>query len=134
MPALRGHHLICLHFFDGEGYSPHFTENLRTVRQKAGHLPVEICSGPDDVCAACPYLKDRTCTYRIHAEGEITAMDRRALELLTLSPGDRTAWEDIRKAVPGIFIQWHADYCKDCDWITACGTNTLFRSLQNSKR
>ncbi|HDL01563.1 MAG TPA: DUF1284 domain-containing protein, partial [candidate division Zixibacteria bacterium] len=31
MVRLRAHHLICLHFYRGEGYSEGFIENLETV-------------------------------------------------------------------------------------------------------
>jgi len=129
MPVLRGHHLICLHFFDGEGYSEHFVRNLGRVLQKAGQSPAEICSGPDEVCAKCPYLKDTTCNYSPDAEGDIRAMDSRALELLNLSPGDSVVWENIRKAVTGVFNEWYVSYCKDCAWITACRKNPFFQSL-----
>jgi len=52
---LRGHHLICLNFFKGEGYSEDFISNIHSV---IGEDNIEIVQGPDDVCAWCPYLKD----------------------------------------------------------------------------
>jgi len=129
MPSLRGHHLICLHFFDGEGYSEEFIGNLKNTLGKMEHSPVEICSGPDDICMKCPYLKDNACRYDNNAEEDIRAMDTRALELLNLSCGSRAHWNSIRDAVPGIFFQWHASYCKSCDWSGACGKNALFQKL-----
>lgn len=134
MPELRGHHLICLHFFDGKGYSETFTGNLRNIINMTGHSPVEICSGPDEVCSKCPYLKDTTCDYSINAERDIRDMDSRALELLNLSPGERVGWEDISKSVPHIFIEWYESYCKECEWITACRKNTLFQGLLADKK
>ena len=133
MPSLRGHHLICLHFFNGEGYSEEFIRNLKNALKKMEHSPVEICSGADEICMKCPYLKDNTCHYDNNAEEDIRDMDTKALELLNLSPGSKADWNSIRDAVPGIFIQWHASYCESCDWITACGKNTLFQRLQAGK-
>jgi hypothetical protein len=133
MPALRGHHLICLHFFNGEGYSQEFTGNLEDTLQKTEHSPVEICQGADEVCVKCPYLKDSTCHFEKNAEDDIRAMDGKALELLKLSLGCKADWKDIRNAIPGIFIEWYVSYCKDCDWITACGKNALFQRLLADK-
>jgi hypothetical protein len=133
MPALRGHHLICLHFFNGEGYSQEFVRNLEATLKKTEYSPVEICSGADEICMKCPYLKDNACHYDKNAEEEIRAIDSKALELLNLSAGGRAAWNDIRNAVPGIFIQWHGSCCKSCDWITACGKNAFFQRLLADK-
>lgn len=35
MIRLRGHHLICLHFYRGEGYSREFVENLEDIVRRA---------------------------------------------------------------------------------------------------
>ena len=133
MPALRGHHLICLHFFDGKGYSQEFIGNLENVLQKTEYSPVEICSGADEICAKCPYLKENTCHYDMHAEEDIRAMDSKALELLHMSPGSEADWNNIRDAIPGIFMEWYVSCCKNCDWITACRTSTLFQRLLTDK-
>jgi len=133
MPALRGHHLICLHFFDGEGYSQEFIRNLKDTLRKSEYSPVEICSGADEICTKCPHLKDNTCHYDMNAEEDIRSMDSTALELLNLSPGSKADWNDIRNAVPLIFSQWYVSCCMGCDWITVCGKNALFQRLLADK-
>ncbi|MBI5664881.1 MAG: DUF1284 domain-containing protein [Nitrospirae bacterium] len=133
MPALRGHHLICLHFFDGEGYGQAFIGNLKDILQKLEYSPVEICSGADDVCIKCPDLKDGVCQYDKNAEEDISAMDDKALELLGLSHGCKQDWDDIRNAVPEIFADWYMTYCKGCNWISVCGKNSLFQILPAGK-
>lgn len=134
MPVLRGHHLICLHFFNGEGYSQEFITNLKETLQETGHAPVDICSGADEVCTKCPYLKDSSCHYDKNAEEDIRAMDKKALELLNLPAGSKEDWNDIRNAVPGIFNQWYVSYCKSCDWLKVCRKNALFQRLLADKR
>jgi len=52
---LRGHHLICLNFFRGEGYSDDFIRNIYEVLKKE---KVEILAGPDEICLKMPiFLK-----------------------------------------------------------------------------
>jgi hypothetical protein len=118
---LRGHHLICLHFFKGEGYDAQFLANLKKLlgRVKAGE-EVEVCSGADDVCKRCPYLRDGRCLYDIGAEDEMKGMDGRALRLLRLDVHDKVKWQDIREKIPEILREWSKEYCKDCEWRKVC--------------
>ena len=126
---LRGHHLICLHFFRGEGYNPEFVANLREVikRAEAGE-EIEIYSGADDVCKMCPYLKRGMCFYDKDTEAEISEMDKVALRLLRLKTHRRVKWLDIREKIPQIFREWAREYCKNCKWRKVCEkiTSTLF--------
>lgn len=46
---LRAHHLLCMRFFEGRGYSEAFVQNMAQV------LKAERCvitDGADDICAA----------------------------------------------------------------------------------
>ncbi len=118
---LRGHHLICLHFFRGEGYNSEFVENLGKVllRIEAGEA-VEVCSGADDVCKRCPYLEGKKCFYDRNAEYEIGEMDRNALRLMGLETHRKVKWVDIKDKIPGIIHEWAENYCKECDWRKVC--------------
>jgi hypothetical protein len=124
---LRGHHLICLHFFLGEGYKPEFIENLKEVlkRAEAGE-EIEIPAGADDICRECPYLKDTICLYDKNAEDEIREMDRTATALLGLENKEKVKWMDIKKKIPGVFKKWAKRYCEECDWRRVCEKNKDF--------
>ncbi|OHE58552.1 MAG: hypothetical protein A2Z47_03695 [Thermodesulfovibrio sp. RBG_19FT_COMBO_42_12] len=130
---LRGHHLICLHFFKGEGYNPEFVKNLREIlkRVEAGE-ELEVCSGADNVCKKCPYLKGKLCLYDKDAEAEIRAMDKRAMGLLRLKTRDRVKWQEIRKRIPEIFHAWLREYCENCDWRKVCEKTGMYRKMQDS--
>jgi hypothetical protein len=130
---LRGHHLICLHFFKGEGYNPEFIKNLREILKKveAGE-ELEVCSGADNVCKMCPYLKGKVCLYDKDAEAEIRAMDKRAMGLLRLKTMDRVKWQEIRKRILEIFHVWSEEYCKECDWRKVCEKTGMYRKIQDS--
>ena len=55
---LRGHHLVCLHFFTGEGYTKEFIDNLNRILKKAeAGEEIEVINSADDVCIKCPYFK-----------------------------------------------------------------------------
>ena len=117
---LRGHHLICLNFFEGEGYSAEFVENLKYTLEKATSNGIMIVDGADDVCSSCPYLKDGKCSYEEGAEEEIQRLDRLALELLHLQPGESTEFKSIIRNLPPVLPQWQRKACLECEWRRVC--------------
>jgi len=132
MPVLRGHHLVCLHFFNGEGYDQEFVENLRDVLRMAEDGEIEICHGIDDVCRKCQHMKQDECRYSEHADEEIKEMDKKALELLRLSIGMKVRWYEIQERLPRIIHQWSEIYCSRCRWEPVCEKSDSYRQLKNS--
>jgi hypothetical protein len=130
MPALRGHHLVCLHFFRGEGYNEEFVENLMTVLKTAENEVIEVLHGSDDVCAKCLYLDHAGCKYTEDAEEGIGEMDRKALDLLELSQGMKVKWVEVKEKIPEIFRVWHRAYCITCSWKRACEGHDSYRRLK----
>ena len=130
---LRGHHLICLHFFHGEGYNPEFVTTLRELIKKAiAGEEIAVKSGPDDVCEKCPYLRSSTCSFNKGADDEIREMDKTALALLQVKPGARVKWSDMKEIIPEIFSRWSRTYCGLCDWKNACEKDASFKRLSIS--
>ncbi|MCL5022068.1 MAG: DUF1284 domain-containing protein [Nitrospirae bacterium] len=134
MPGLRGHHLICLHFFHGEGYNEEFVQNLREVLRSAENGETEVRRGGDDVCRKCPYLDRAGCRYSDTAEEGIAEMDRKALALLRLSHGAKVKWNETKHRLPDIFRTWYDTYCIACSWRRACEKDDGFRRLTESCR
>lgn len=132
MPRLRGHHLVCLHFFKGEGYNEEFVENLTRVIRSAQDRGIEVHCGADDICAKCPYLNHTRCQYREDADKGIGEMDRTALDLLKLSRGVKIRWAEIGERIPEIFPAWRQAYCSSCSWRWACEGNDLYRRLRDT--
>ncbi len=129
MPSLRGHHLVCLHFYRGEGYDRPFIENLTSVIKMAELGEITVTEGADDVCACCPYLRNRKCMYTEDAEEEIKKMDKVALELLGTEVGEKVKWSQLRKTLPEMFSKWAALYCSDCHWREACLKSPFYKDL-----
>ncbi len=129
---LRGHHLVCLHFFEGEGYAPEYRENIREIlrRAEAGEN-MEVASGADDVCRICPNLKGEICLHTEDAEAGIKAMDMAALILLGLRNGEHVLWFNIQKKLPDIFPEWSRKYCKICAWRSVCEKQEKFLRFAN---
>ena len=119
---LRGHHLICLNFFRGEGYSEEFIKNIYSVIRKE---KVEIVKGADDVCARCPYLKDNKCSSNEYTDEKIMLQDKEALELLGFSLHMIVDWRIISDKLPRIMEEWKKQFCLDCGYQKVCFPFTL---------
>jgi uncharacterized protein len=117
VPAeLRAHHLLCLHFFSGEGYSADFVANLHRVVAAAEDDGVTIVEGADSVCARCPGLDGTVC----ESEAEIGRLDELALRLLSVEPGEVVVWAEVRDRLPDVLEAWYAGACDGCDWLAVC--------------
>ncbi len=118
---LRGHHLICLNFFRGEGYSEDFIKNIYSV---IGKENIVIVEGPDEVCARCPYLKDGRCASNEYTNEMIILQDKEALKLLKFKPGMVVAWSNISDKLPEILEEWKARFCGECGYRKVCFGST----------
>jgi hypothetical protein len=114
---LRGHHLICLNFFRGEGYSEEFIDNLYAVIKKED---LEIVKGADDVCKKCPYLKEGKCRSNDYSDEKIHLQDKEALRLLGLEPEMIVDWKMIASKLPEILEEWKAEFCCSCGYRKVC--------------
>jgi len=121
MLKMRGHHLICLHFFRGHGPSPEFIAKVEEVvgRAEKGE-GIEVVEGADDVCRACPALQGEKCAAKPDMDAQIREMDRRAAAHLGVRVGARIAWPDVRARVAATPKEWFAAFCEGCDWTGVC--------------
>ena len=121
---LRGHHLICLQFYRGQGYSDEFVANLDRVQKSAVDSPAVIVSGPDDVCAACPGLgADGTCQHPDTGEAEALRIDALALQLLDAAIGETLSLSQAHARLSGdaaAVSRWRDESCTSCPWESAC--------------
>ncbi|NHM25886.1 DUF1284 domain-containing protein [Desulfofundulus sp. TPOSR] len=121
MIRLRGHHLICLHFYRGEGYNREFVENLENVMRRATEgEEVEIVQGADDICRACPTLQGEKCVAKPGVDAEIREMDAEAAAYLGVEVGSKVLWHEIKAKVMETPKEWLAAFCEGCDWGEVC--------------
>lgn len=121
MIRLRGHHLICLHFLRGEGYSQEFVENLKDVVRRATEgKEIEVVEGADDICRACPKLQEEKCTAEPGVDAEIREMDAEAAAYLGVGVGTKVLWQEVRAKVRTTPKEWLAAFCEGCEWEKVC--------------
>nr|WP_153442262.1 DUF1284 domain-containing protein [Sinorhizobium terangae] len=121
---MRGHHLLCLLTFVGEGYTPSFTRNYQVVaRRLSAGEPIEIVEGPDDICAPMLGLAEAHCRNE-----NIRGRDSRALAAVAdllgfpLGPGSVLILDDRRlQDMRGAFALGSVrGACDECEWSALC--------------
>ena len=117
---LRAHHLLCLQTFRGKGYSPEFTANMTRVKEeleKDESVQVEIVSGADDICRACPHLKEGGCCDK---EKQVKLTDERAAIRIGLASGEGR-YRDLKSQAMTVFESGDLpEICGCCQWLDLC--------------
>ena len=119
MLTLRGHHLICLIAFQGEGYSAAFARNFKKLQKiylNNTSEKVRVVAGPDMACKKCPHLSNNTCISPIDGPNyRIIALDKKAFKLLKIKPGVFTAGELHQRLRRLTNLSLHS-FCRNCSW------------------
>lgn len=132
---IRGHTLLCLQGFRGEGYSPDFIDNMASIHARLQSHPetrVRVTDSPDHFCAACPNLKESKplalpgraenvgCTLRgPDFERHIVSQDRQVLDLLGLRAGQEVTWAEVLQRIGSRTRGEMLDeICGDCQWLS----------------
>ncbi|OAP40815.1 2Fe-2S ferredoxin [Sinorhizobium glycinis] len=124
MVRLRGHHLLCLLTFVGEGYTPAFTRNyLRIAGRISSGEAIEIVEGPDDICAPMLDVPEAHCRNDSTLDRDEKALAAVADLLgLSLTPGsilrlDSERLERLRAAFAAGSVR---AACEECEWAQFC--------------
>jgi len=115
---LRGHHLLCLLSFSGDGYSPEFVERFRSLADsyREPGLVVRVLASPDDACAACPHLDAGGCASPMDGpEADVAALDAAVLDALGIAPGPHLA-HDLHRLVAALSEGTLHRLCRACSW------------------
>jgi hypothetical protein len=139
--SLRGHHLICLQFFRGEGYTDQFVKNLLIVLDQATHQDALVVMGIDDVCVACPELgSDAQCASKdAGGEEEVALLDELALSVLEVGVGEQLTLAEARERLEANAVGvglWRARACDGCAWESVCdsGWDALLKAAERAAR
>lgn len=112
---LRPHHLLCLGFFQGAGYSDSFSQNMSAVLQSlTADTPVTLAAGPDDICAACPQRSDGC--------PGAAQYDAAVLALCGWTAGQTLPWAVLRRSVEERILRSGQleSVCGQCQWFPLC--------------
>jgi hypothetical protein len=108
---LRGHHILCLLGFRGLGYDEEFVANMTRVHSRVflQDCLIELVTGPDDICSACPRL-EKGCK-------SVKEKDSKVLRLLNLQPSEQVESSEIFTRVAKTIKPDDLEHiCPRCRW------------------
>ncbi|MDA3936059.1 MAG: DUF1284 domain-containing protein [Actinomycetota bacterium] len=111
---LRGHHLICLHFFLGSGRSPEFAKVVLRTRAQLDKNAAIVVKENDDVCEHCATRIEDEATCAGDNCGPCN-LDAVAMDILGVRVGEIIEFSDIgHRLTDGIDV-WREHACSACD-------------------
>ncbi|MHB1361336.1 MAG: DUF1284 domain-containing protein [Thermoleophilia bacterium] len=115
---LRAHHLLCIHGFRGQGYSPLFVANMARLVERLGtspETPVQLVTGADDICSSCPHMSNGICG---RPDQRVENLDRRVEARLGLGEGHTGSWSSLLETIRDKIDPFQLDeVCADCRWL-----------------
>ena len=120
---LRAHNVLCLHGFQGEGYSEAFITRLTEVYDRLNDDPsleVRLQAKPDVLCEACPHLTDAGCSLGgAGHEAHMRTQDVDVLRRLGCAEGEVLAWWAVLRLVAdSIRGSDLPAICTTCPWLS----------------
>ncbi len=130
---IRAHHGMCLHFFEGKGYSTEFTAHMQKIYEKMQKNPkIELVVQGDEICRKCPNLENGICK----TQELVLHYDREVLRHCRVSEGMKIFWNDFSKLVQEkiIFLGERQNICGNCQWSSICEKKEEESLLETEKK
>lgn len=119
---LRGHHILCVHGFQGMGYSPNFVKNMteivKSMRNEELAFPVQVANGFDEVCRVCPHKGESGCEASQDSDAHAKELDRRVINHLGLDADEVYDKEQLVRLTAEKVRPDDLDMlCAGCSWL-----------------
>lgn len=118
MLILRPHHLFCIKWFVGNGYSPEFTKNMYKIIEKLNKPQSQaiITLDSDDICLKCPNMTpNKICT----AYEKVSCMDSKIIKYFSLSLGKPYKYSYLHNKIElSLTDKIIKEVCQDCQWFS----------------
>ena len=113
---LRPHHINCLFFYEGKGYSKQFVENMNCIVEHLRNNPEQMIvleKQNDSLCGVCPNLKENLCI----SSDKIGSLDQATLENYGLKEDEIYSFQEIKEKIYKNFSSttFHL-ICSRCEW------------------
>lgn len=127
---LRPHHLLCISFFEGKGYSPEFVHNMtKLIEALDASSQIRLKIGADQICSSCPNNKETGCD----SGSKVNRYDKAVLAFCGLKAGQFFPFDKLMKLADAKIIRAGklSSVCGDCQWSVICQKKADIRQVQD---
>ncbi|MBA4536715.1 DUF1284 domain-containing protein [Bacillus aquiflavi] len=121
--VLRGHHLLCVHGFQGLGYSPAFVEKMNEIvtdiRNDQLDFQIQVVAAFDEACMACPHRGIEKCEADQNSNEHVLSMDEKVIRHLGIEKEKvYQKSELISLTAEKVKPEDLDDICENCSWLS----------------
>lgn len=117
MLNLRPHHINCIYFYRGLGYSKEFVENMdKIVNELKNNEDIEIkfVKGCDQLCECCP---NKLINDKCKTDEKIKEMDCKTISRYNLNIHETYTFSYIKNNIYKNLLKENFNYiCNKCEW------------------
>lgn len=130
MLLLRPHHLLCLLFYEGKGYSESFVRNMNNVNAYLNsHSKVQILlvDGSDCICSCCPKRRENGACESLQ---KVERLDADVLHTFWLKIGRYYDYCKLTARIQKMLdVRTMQKLCCECEWYVRgiCGKGLIGR-------
>lgn len=117
MNKIRYHHLLCINYFKGYGYSDEFIKNMyEIISNLKKENKLELTTSSDDICKACPNLINGICKDKEKTD----RYDLNVKNKLIHSNIDLSSYDELNNYIVTNILPTRESICGDCQWKDLC--------------
>lgn len=135
MLHLRPHHLLCLLFYEGKGYSADFVENMDNIvnfLEQNKDVSIYLKNSCDSICIYCPYCKSNDqCT----SFDKVKLLDQKVLEVFRLKNNTYYPYQYLTSQIQKkLNAQIFKQICSVCQWykMGVCKEEKIKKAFEKS--
>ena len=131
MIKIRAHHLLCIPRFKGGSYNKEMGDKIFEIQKEIKKNPrIKIVHECDDICEACPHLKDDKCFRNEGINKHVQNQDALVLKKLSINKDKIVRAKDIISlSISKIGEKELKQICRGCEFLNPClkyGSNKSF--------
>jgi len=122
---IRAHHLLCIRYFQGKGYSKEFVDNFyKVIKELKDNPAIKVINYPDAICGSCLHNINGKCIKKADSKKKVREKDNLIIKYLGLELNQKIKALDANNLVNSK-LEKLKEICKECEWKQYCNIRLI---------